>query len=314
MEEHMSKTQVVLAAASASIILLTGLWALGQDRGSDPACPAAPSMNESPAAPQSPPTRAEVGPSRLESYSIRCGTGDTGRSVEITQDRSGRIHMSIVDVKDGRQTPRLYEADSPRAFREKYPEVAREYGIDETDRLPRFVRDLLSEEPGCCLPGASLGMQHGNARERLDRIQEWFRREVDDVFGFRHRTRAESKPERERAEGESLSPGSPAHPTPSPHRLLGIRVSAVSPVLRDQLRLDSEGVVVDEVLPGSLAERAGLHLHDIILSVDGRTVRDPGDLRHAVVEEESKDGVKSLDIRVMRGGIRQEVTVDLASK
>jgi hypothetical protein len=314
MEVDMSRTSVFAGIASAGMILIASVQLLGQECDTCPMTSDPHVANTASPGPEAKPPASETGLSRIESFSFRFGPGDTGRTVEITQDRSGRIRVTLVEEKDGRKNPTTYEADSPKAFREKYSALAREYGIGEAGWIPRLVHELLSEQPGCYLPDELFGTWPGDVQDRLNRLQDRFRREINDLFGFRDGSHTDVGQGRERTESETPAPSTPAHPDAAPPRLLGVRVSEPSPVLRDQLHLGREGVVVDEVVSGSLAERAGLHLHDIILSVDGKAVHDPRELRHTVRDEETRDGIKTLDIRVMRGGVRQEVMIDLASK
>lgn len=50
---------------------------------------------------------------------------------------------------------------------------------------------------------------------------------------------------------------------------LGLRLSRASAVLRQQLALDrGAGLVVDEVAPGSAAQRAGFRQHDVLVKLD----------------------------------------------
>lgn len=55
--------------------------------------------------------------------------------------------------------------------------------------------------------------------------------------------------------------------------VLGVLLQAVTPTLAASLRLSrASGVLVSDVLPGSGAERAGVHIGDIITAVNGRIV------------------------------------------
>lgn len=56
---------------------------------------------------------------------------------------------------------------------------------------------------------------------------------------------------------------------------VGIQLQAVTPTLASGLGLTrNRGVLVSDVLPGSPAERAGIKVQDIILSIDGESVGD----------------------------------------
>lgn len=61
---------------------------------------------------------------------------------------------------------------------------------------------------------------------------------------------------------------------------LGMNVGPANAALRAQLGIETnEGVVVNQVLAGGLAERAGVKLYDVIVAVDGRPVRAARDLK-----------------------------------
>lgn len=63
-------------------------------------------------------------------------------------------------------------------------------------------------------------------------------------------------------------------------RALGAQVGPAGAALRAQLGLpDDEGLVINQLDPQGRAARAGIRLHDVIVGVDGRSVRSPRDLQ-----------------------------------
>ena len=62
---------------------------------------------------------------------------------------------------------------------------------------------------------------------------------------------------------------------------LGVVLSEISPHLRDDLKIDS-GVMIDEVVSDSPAEKAGLKDGDIIVGIDGKKVESERDIRRAL--------------------------------
>lgn len=66
-------------------------------------------------------------------------------------------------------------------------------------------------------------------------------------------------------------------------RALGVEVVPAHPALRAQLGLpDNEGLVINQLDPEGRAAKAGVQLYDVIVGVDGRSVRSPRDLRPLV--------------------------------
>ena len=87
---------------------------------------------------------------------------------------------------------------------------------------------------------------------------------------------------------------------------LGVTVSEVPPVLRTQLSIqDGEGIVVEEVLPGTPAARLGLRRHDVVLSINGVPVSGAAGVRAAVAAV--KEG-GALALRILRGGKAEEIS------
>jgi serine protease Do len=67
-----------------------------------------------------------------------------------------------------------------------------------------------------------------------------------------------------------------------PFPKLGLQLRPVSREIADALALEPTGVLIDRVMPGELAERAGLQAGDIILTAGGTALKQPGDLAFAI--------------------------------
>jgi predicted metalloprotease with PDZ domain len=79
--------------------------------------------------------------------------------------------------------------------------------------------------------------------------------------------------------------------------LLGVEMIDTTPELRETMGGSKDaGVLVGKVLAGSAAEKGGLKVGDLILSVDGEKIADPGDLGDAVSKHEGK----TVDLEVVR--------------
>ena len=71
----------------------------------------------------------------------------------------------------------------------------------------------------------------------------------------------------------------------------------------------AEGALVQEVVDGSAAEKAGIEVGDVIVAVDGQDIRVRADLRNTVGLKRSGDSVR---IEVIRDGKRRQVTAMLS--
>lgn len=148
-----------------------------------------------------------------------------------------------VTVRDGDGEERVHEADDIEAFREAYPEVAAE--LDEI--VPTWT-----------------GAPTVRLFEHLPEV-----RIPPDVWRWWH---DEDGAERTPSTG-SAEPRGP---------MLGIQWGPVSPLLRHHLRLGDRGVVVESVLPDTLAARLGMKPMDVLVELAGRPVHGRADIGAAL--------------------------------
>jgi serine protease Do len=88
---------------------------------------------------------------------------------------------------------------------------------------------------------------------------------------------------------------------------IGVTIQRVSPDIADSLGLkEAKGALVDEPQDGSPASKAGLKSRDVILSVDGRSIKDGRDLARVIANEKPGESIK---LSIMRDG--KERTVEL---
>jgi serine protease Do len=92
---------------------------------------------------------------------------------------------------------------------------------------------------------------------------------------------------------------------------LGVRTQEMSDALREALDVKNDGVLIDDVVPGSPAAKAGLRKGDVIISINDHSVASPAALSDAV----SVAAVGSTaSMRVVRQGSIQNISAKLASR
>jgi len=97
-----------------------------------------------------------------------------------------------------------------------------------------------------------------------------------------------------------------------PRAFIGVSLMNLSPELRDHFGAPGEsGVMVESVQDDSPAEKAGVKVGDIILSVDGKDVKWSGDLRNALKDKKEGDSVR---LEVLRGRARQTIVATVKER
>jgi serine protease Do len=93
------------------------------------------------------------------------------------------------------------------------------------------------------------------------------------------------------------------------HARLGVTVQEMNQTLAESFKLEKPGgALVSSIEKGSAAERAGLETGDVVLSIDGKAVDDPGDLTAAVGLAEPGD---RMDLQVWRRGAPRSLHIAL---
>ncbi len=173
-----------------------------------------------------------------------------GNSASIQEDSTGRV--VVKETKDGKTEE--YAAESHDAFVEKYPEVAKKYGI--------------AKDAG-----------NGEAEEQeLQKRMEELRRLTEERLKKRQ---GERDPQKEAEELKKAIEEQERKARPA----LGADVGPLDEALRYQLDLPEGGLLVQSVEKGSLAERLGLREYDILLSLNGKPVSAAADVRAALDAE-----------------------------
>ena len=113
-------------------------------------------------------------------------------------------------------------------------------------------------------------------------------------------------------DGEEI-PGAPfAYFLGGSRTYIGVSLAGLSPELREHFGAPKDaGVMVESVQEDSPAEKAGIKVGDIVLSVDGKDVKSSSDLRAALSDK--KEG-ESVRLEVLRGRSRQTIVANVKER
>jgi len=89
---------------------------------------------------------------------------------------------------------------------------------------------------------------------------------------------------------------------------LGVGVQPLTPELAKGFGVAGEGVLVNQVMPKSPAESAGVKVGDLILSVDGKSVKDPRELQRIIAEV---DIGKAIELNILREKEKRALKVQI---
>jgi predicted metalloprotease with PDZ domain len=93
---------------------------------------------------------------------------------------------------------------------------------------------------------------------------------------------------------------------------IGISLAGLTPELREHFGAPKDsGVMVESVQEDSPAEKAGIKVGDIVISVDGKDVKWAGDLRGALRDKKEGDSVR---LEVLRGRSRQTIVTTVKER
>ncbi len=90
---------------------------------------------------------------------------------------------------------------------------------------------------------------------------------------------------------------------------LGVGIQPLTPELAKSFGVSAEeGILVNHVMPKSPAEAAGLKTGDLILSLDGKPLKDPRQLQRIIAEAEVG---KSIELTILREKEKRTLTIQV---
>ncbi len=93
---------------------------------------------------------------------------------------------------------------------------------------------------------------------------------------------------------------------------LGVMIQGITPLLKEKLKLATDsGALVSSVTPGSPAEKGGIRRGDVIVSFDGKPVKEMNDLPYMVATTEIG---KRVPVTVIRQGEKVTLEVVIATQ
>jgi hypothetical protein len=240
---------------------------------------------------------------------------ENGRAVTLVEDAEG-ITLTIREERDGKQVEETFKAKTPEELKHKNAEAYQEYeqfgpapiprglvgkgiAVDGDMRaiiLDNHLLDLQrAQRQAEAMADNILKQLDGDMRALQERVigpglieQDIVRRLMDEMERM-----GALRPMRERM----------IEPLPGnrPDRGLGVLVNEPDEVLQAHL---GKGLVVERVMPGSAAEKAGIQRFDFIKRVNDREIANVTELREAI-ELEGK-----ITLELIRKGEKLTVTVE----
>ncbi|MFA5793448.1 MAG: PDZ domain-containing protein [Candidatus Brocadiia bacterium] len=229
-----------------------------------------------------------------QSFSLNMNSMPGNRSVSVVQDGSGKITVTVTEVKDGKQVTNTYTADSPEQFMAKYPEIAKEYGINigKNIEIPEIDMGELWDDFG-----KSWSRRWDDFEKEMDKMRRMMRDSMKDTW-----IPWGNPPEEETAPQQDKIPAKPEKEAITTLDI-GAEIEFIEPPLRAQLNLeDKGGVMVAKIKADGLADKIGLKQYDVVLSINGTGIITVWEFRRLLKSSMESGGVK---LEIIRQGKKQ---------
>jgi hypothetical protein len=225
---------------------------------------------------------------------------DSARGITLKVQNDGKVELTVreEDKETGKKTSKTFAAASGTEFRQKHPELVKKYDLGR--HLGGDGKPVSPDDFDQWWQKLKKGMPELGPVPGLDQpFDEDLQKYLEEQLGrMRRPFRPQPAPRPEAPPGQAPVPGG---------RELGVKVQEVGETLRDQLGLrENEGVLVTEVKTGSIAEKAGLKEHDILLKLEGKAVTDRWQFRADIL---TALGKPEFDVELLRAGKRQTAKV-----
>jgi hypothetical protein len=207
-----------------------------------------------------------------------------GMSMQIGPDGAVRVEVKEKG-EDGKAETKVYEAPDLETFQKQYPDVMRKNGLG----MGLFQGNLP-------WPGDAQWRAFGGGQP----LRGW----VFDQDGAQPWTVKPGRPAAPAPDDVQLAERAPAPPAVG--KRLGVTIREVPDGVREYLGLDAgQGLMVDGVGSGTLAESLGLAAGDIVTHVGDRAIASPQDVQEALAPIKKGDDVV---IRFVRKGVEKTAT------
>ena len=193
---------------------------------------------------------------------------------------NGKVTFKVTRLENGKRVTKTYEGKSIEELKKKHPELKGVLGnfrvMTKMDPLGGFDMDRFWKEWGKEFNDDFWR----NWQRDMDRERERLRKLTDQM----RRQRGWQEWPRRFDLGEGRGK-------------LGATVARPSRVLDAQLELRGRGLVVDRVLPGSVANQLGLQPYDVLLEINGTPLMRSADVAKAFAKHKAGDVVTAKILR-----------------